>query len=335
MKTYASCIDSAILNSTTLNTSTSELGQLAKLLSSRVISEIFRLNNEFRSKKTVNFSSEITVVWIDKIPLAKMHNALDYFGQPITQRVELGDALFIDINNSGNKRASAFLFQAKRAKSLKLPTVPVYMGCKANNSSLKELALLNKWPIFDLYQTSGSGKSESKNIKIKYPSVPSPHGWFGVCPPSLTGHDWKAHWMCAAAQHGEKFNLTMGELLESFYLKNGLQVGCDYVPNSRGDSWQELIEKILKIAGVYNTPSTYSYVYGENRVKTPLPFRLHNNGLIDIWVDNIFDKIHHNTNTIRISSLTADNFKRKMPLIIYRSFGELKESDNLEESSIE
>lgn len=269
MSSYSKKVDDAITSATTLNNSSSELSQLSKLLSDKVLNEILHQNIIHRNNPRNVGQSEISVTWIDKITLAKMtENTRDHFNQIISAKVELADALFVDINNSSTTSScSAFLFQAKRAKTLELPVVPVYMGRTINNSSLKELTLLSQWPRFDLFPTSRSHHASLHDITLPKISTPPPYGWFGVCPPSLTNHNWKAHWMCSQAVYGSEFQFTMGELLEFFYLKNGMQVGEHVDLILKVDPWSQLISKILAIAKTYSIPMSYISAYGEERTK--------------------------------------------------------------------
>ncbi|EMU9121232.1 hypothetical protein AAAA28_07215 [Providencia stuartii] len=322
---YHGEIDAAIKKASILNDQTSELGQMSKLFSNDVLNAIFEKNNQARDASSKLISSAISVTWIDKVPLAKFMGAVtDHHGNYITQKVELGDALLIDIHldtSSNSVQSSAFFLQAKRAKSSIIPTVPVYMGKTKNNSSLKELALLKNWPRFDLYRTSGNKSSILSSILLPPPVQPLAYGGFAVCPTTLNNSAWKAHWMCAEPKYGAQFDITFGELLSYFFkINTKMRIGENFTLGKSYDPWSELINKVIEIAKEYYTPRSYSKVYGTNRNKV-ISFIKN----IDLeYPHEFFYPIHLNLNSYQFNTNNSDPVKlypspKGIPIIIYSS----------------
>ncbi|MGA3699973.1 hypothetical protein ACPAVH_29555 [Enterobacteriaceae bacterium TYF_5] len=319
---YHSKIDAAIKKASMLNNQTSELGQMSKLFSNHVLKTILEENNSARGALSQFISSAISITWIDKIPLAKFIGAVaDHHGNSITQKVELGDALLIDIHHditSKNIQSSAFFLQAKRAKSSKIPKVPVYMGKTQNNSSLKELALLRNWPKFDLYRTSGDKSSVLSSVQLPTPAPPLAYGGFAVCPTTLSNSAWKAHWMCAEPKYNAQFDITFGELLSYFFkINTKIHIGESFTLCKSNDPWSELINKIIKIAARYPTPSSYSNTYGIDR-----------NKVFSLIRDTNFFHAHHlfhylpfslPPDSISFESEKLHLTKKSIPIIIYSS----------------
>ncbi|AFH92551.1 hypothetical protein ACU7RR_002299 [Providencia stuartii] len=324
---YHSKIDVAIKKASTLNNQTSELGQMSKLFSDHVLNTILKENHNARGNSSQLINSVISVTWIDKIPLAKFIGTVaDHHGNFITQKVELGDALLIDIHNdtsSNSIQSSAFFLQAKRAKSSKIPKVPVYMGKTQNNSSLKELALLRNWPKFDLYKTSGDKLSVLSSIQLPMPVPPLAYGGFAVCPTTINSNAWKAHWMCARPEYNAPFNITFGELLSYFFkINTKIHIGESFTLGKSNDPWSKLINNIIDIAKEYSTPSSYSNIYGENRNKV-ISF------IKDVDLEyphELFHYLHENFNSYQPNISNSDSAKlvppkKSIPIIIYGSTG--------------
>lgn len=322
---YHSKIDAAIKKASMLNNQTSELGQMSKLFSDDVLKTIFEQNNQARDASLKLISSAISVTWIDKIPLAKFIGAVtDYHGNFITQKVELGDALLIDIHHdtsSNSIQSSAFFLQAKRAKSLIIPTVPVYMGKTQNNSSLKELALLQNWPKFDLYKTSRAKSIELSSVQLPTPAPPLAYGGFIVCPTTLNNSEWKAHWMCAKPEYNAPFDITFGELLSCFFKFNTkIHIGENFTLGENNDPWSKLINKVIKIAKEYSTPDSYSLVYGATRNKQFSFF--HNEDFVESHnFFHIFHKLFPPLDIKNVESEKSHANPKGIPIVIYSSKG--------------
>ncbi|WP_272575022.1 hypothetical protein [Providencia sp. PROV247] len=324
---YHSKIDAAIKKASTLNDQTSELGQMSKLFSDDVLNTILRENHNARGNSSQLINSVISVTWIDKIPLAQFTGEIsDHYGNPIEKKVELGDALLIDIHYDISKKktqCSAFFLQAKKAISAKIQTVPVYTGKVQNNSSLKQLALLKDWPEFDLYKTSRNKESELSSVQLPNPPSPLAYGGFAVCPNTLNHNGWKAHWMCAKAEYGAQFDITFGELLSYFFkINTELHVGENFIIDENNDQWSRLINKVICIATGYNTPRSHSNVYGASRNK-----KIAFNNDIDLeYPHELFHYLHSSLNPYQHSIDNSypdklDSINKRIPIIIYGSVG--------------
>lgn len=260
-----------LINDQYLNlAATGELMQLSKLFEPKFLADLLNtLKEGLSNSNSYNQKLEISVCWIDKRPLADFtkQKVIDHNGNTITKKVEVGDAAFIFSNElcclqngeeiTKNENSVSLIFQAKRSSKKSIPNVPIGTGKSNNVSTSKELALLAKWPVFDLFKASRSKSPLYSNLSISQSGVSAlSYGWFGACPPGKTT-DWKSRWMCAPANNGQKCSFSLGEVFAALINKNELshvRVGkefnleTDWGKNTKKrtlDSWDILNNEIL------------------------------------------------------------------------------------------
>lgn len=260
---------------------TGELNQLARLFSIGFISDLLKIISDRNSSARVSSDIiEINLCWIDKRPLADFtkQKIIDHNNNIISQKVEIADAAFFFFNEIGyldngiekitREESLSFMFQAKRAKSTKLPAIPIGTSTSKNNSTAKEYALLSKWPTFDLYKTSANKNPIYQDLKIDISgTTTSPYGWFGACPPTKVG-PWKSRWMCAPAQLQASCDFTLGELIIALINRKtlgGVNVGESFIfdptwqsGNNKNNlnSWDVLNNEILYQCKISQLPKS-------------------------------------------------------------------------------
>ncbi|MDR5907599.1 hypothetical protein [Franzmannia qiaohouensis] len=163
-----------------------ELSSLYKIFNKKlgdaiasVLSEELKLYDSTRAFERIYVDFQ----WIDKIPLAAfVQPQTDVNGNSIDTETELGD-LFIQYrhnnvwDNNGNSGAHQYchrslIVQAKLA-SEDNPRVPIgRVGKNKANPTSKEIKLLEEWPEFDLYETSGSKPPLAKNLVVSKSGLP-------------------------------------------------------------------------------------------------------------------------------------------------------------------
>jgi hypothetical protein len=260
-----------LINDQYLNlTTTGELVQLSKLFEPTFLADLLSiLKKGLSNHNSYKQKLEISVCWIDKRPLADFtkQKVIDHNGHKITKKVEVGDAAFIFSTEScylkdgkeitQNENSVSLIFQAKRSSKKSIPNVPIGTGKSNNVSTAKELALLSKWPVFDLFKASRSKSALHSKLNIAQSGVSVlSYGWFGACPPGKVT-DWKSRWMCAPANNGQKCSFSLGEVFTALINKNELsnvRVGKEfnlktdwgnYTKKGSLDSWDILNNEIL------------------------------------------------------------------------------------------
>lgn len=202
--------------------------------------------------------------WIDKIPLASfVRKQKDINGNIINNKTEIGD-FFIQYRHSnayGNEYKSgihqychrSLVIQAKLADTDK-PVVPIGRISKNKaNSTSKELKLLQDWPEFDLYETSGNKYPISKGVTVTTGKVPFAF-YGGFTNASKT-------WSFGVAKNGEICQKSFSEIiLELANSDAGKEVDSD-----RG--WEIISFEINKICNNRKLPKSIAKKI-ESRNKT-------------------------------------------------------------------
>lgn len=250
-----------------------ELRQLGALFTPSFLDELSKIiySNECIKHPglVINVYSELC--WIDKAPYAKLCK-----GIPFTNKVELGDAMFIFDEkllkaNSHiilQERKKAFILQAKVIeKEAGICNVPIakYDQHK-KDSTYKEFELYRKWADFDIYYASNTNKIEESNIKLINGSSIDPcrFAWYGVAastrnPNSST--NWPCRWMVGKAVMNSPCDITIGELLSGFYNNysiSGSQVG-EYFEgvNNYNPDWERVVHHVRVRSNQLGKPSYF------------------------------------------------------------------------------
>lgn len=215
---------------------------------------------------------EVSLGWIDKIPIAK-GGGLPIAG--VQGGVELGDAIIraIDQQILPNGRiktlsARAVLLQAKLAASDQTAQARVPVG--NGGSGRKELALMSSWPVFDLYETAASGSPLMAGITLTLPA--ERYGWFLAARRSakqrLPAPPWRSWWMAGRPKDKSPCDVTLGEFLTGFLGGAGLPphpIGHPYRPNrkpGKTPDWSDLCNAIFGIVGRRQAPPS---IFGPGR----------------------------------------------------------------------
>ncbi len=233
---------------------------------SRLFSKIFLLGLEqilnygCRDEECFKEKYNVSVGWIDKIPLASfIYKEKDIHDNLIKGKVEIGDLLLVYTHSQTfedkGKRViqsldmRAVIIQAKISKT-KFPTVPITKLYKSRvTSTSKELKLLSEWPLFDLYKNSRSKSKELENINLSRDKACAMFSGF---------YDKK--WYCGEPDLGNICKLSLGELFTN--LING-SFGSKFNPDTKNlNDWDRLIDKLLKLCGNYQLPG---YIFGKNK----------------------------------------------------------------------
>lgn len=300
MSPLSSSIDNLVNAQYRSITKFGELAQLAKLFDAKFIANLAKtFSTNAPPSKNATRQFEISFGWIDKRPLAEFtsSNVVDHNGNPVTEKVELGDLALIHVEEQGflangkfktqSTLAYSALIQAKKSATTSLPMVPVGYGKAKNNSTAKELVLLSSWPEFNLYATSGNHSSILQNVKLAGPHAKK-YGWYMACPP--TAKSWRSRWMCASATLSDLCDVSFGELLEAFVLRSkvkNMHVGEVFTPSNPGinssTQWDSVSNAILSLCKKYRLPnhlfsSTPSSVVNSGKIlslfaNTPLSLR--------------------------------------------------------------
>jgi hypothetical protein len=269
-----------------------ELQQLAALFSPgfwKPFEALIRSDSSFSSSNGMESKVEVSLGYIDKIPMAGFNNVVkDHWGQDITERVEIGDAAVFFINrlqiHSGTcflRAARGLILQAKvvgNAKGKALVTPVVSLPSKKNDSTLKELALLSAWPAFDLYFAAGSNTALQYGYQIGAGSFVQskqapPHAWY-IGASSDPKRPFSPHWVASAARQCEPCDQSLGTLLEALVrtgsLDCGKKVGADFTFDAsriagREDfkladtasppDWSDLCHQLMLACNKYAMPS--------------------------------------------------------------------------------
>ncbi|WP_143707478.1 hypothetical protein [Uliginosibacterium sp. TH139] len=240
------------------------------------------LSNYFNAPKSAPVNSKrklnVGIGWIDKGPYAKFNPAQ----APITQRVEVGDAALFFVSKNTHRggttiNARCLILQAKVGQ----PRIPIAIPkSDPNDSTKKELKLLEEWPTFDLYKGSNSQKNVlAKNITLaKHHTNIMPYGWFiGADPKCQRPHG--QFWLAGPAVSNAECETTFGSLLEHFLGANQIQhaglnknvnVGHEFAynakhlvnlrngQNSTSSDWNELCHQLLALIPDRSIPKNAS-----------------------------------------------------------------------------
>jgi len=203
---------------------------------------------------------EVSLGWIDKIPLARSDQL---GGTPgVFERTELGDAVIFAFDNVHGptgavvrQDARALLLQAKvtrEAGQLLAPKVP--LASIKRPSTRKEYTLLSTWPTFDLYKSSGSRTPLRRGIDLRPGGSPERYGWYIGAPASKIADPavspWRSWWMSAPPQTSMPLQATMGELFVSFLSAQplmGVAVGEAFSPGATSSDWSGLCTTVLDL----------------------------------------------------------------------------------------
>lgn len=253
----------------------SELKALSKLFSVDFLKDLEAiLNKDRRNEKNFKDRIDVSVGWIDKIPLASFKNQVkDYNGNVIKNKVELGDFLLVHthsqtfiqdgetINQNFDNRA--IIIQAKLSNK-RNPNVPIGKLNKSKvNSTSKELALLSDWPTFNLFKTSGSKTEILSDINLD--KTKSNRKFSGY---------YKKHWDLGNPKHNQICDETMGGLITKMIDKKEGQV---FKKNDTKDDWSRLINKIIELCGEYKLPG---YIFGKQKNRYVFTGTLFSNPII-------------------------------------------------------
>lgn len=202
----------------------------------------------------------VYVAWIDKIPLAAFRQRVtDYHKLEIKAKVEVGDLLVQRTRTQVSMGRSSAVFSNRsllvQAKITDDPTpvVPVgYMSRNRVTSTSKELALLQHWPEFDLYETSRSRTPILEKIQIDPLKAHSFYGAF-----NRHSQDWR---------FGQAIAWNACEL-EFHEILNHLRAGR--IGDDAGDAgqWANLTHAILRAARNRKIPPHLNAVL-RDRVQT-------------------------------------------------------------------
>lgn len=227
---------------------TGELKALERLMSEEVLDAI-KKDEESRLRHEKNFDQRVYVamVWIDKIPLAKFCNLVeDCNGRKIESKVEIGDLVIqrtrsqmISTVRSSVISNQSLVVQAKVTKDT--PALVPIAPSTANKvtSTTKELALLEHWPEFDLFETSRSKQAILTEIDV---DASRPHSFYGAF--NTVTQDWTF----GRARKGEKCGLDFCELLA------GLQDQSLGETVTGNGSWSELMGGVMCAASNRKIP---------------------------------------------------------------------------------
>lgn len=229
-----------------------ELKALSKLFDKSFLQQLEDiLNINSRIEKYYKDRYEVSVGWIDKIPLAKfVHPVNDINGNSIKGKMELGDLLLIythnriNITSKGTEVQSAenraTIIQAKIA-SKKNPEVPIVkMSTSHVSSTSKELALLSSWPEFDLYKTSRSKTALLNNIQLD-----------NTKPNAKFAGYFSKNWYVGKPVYGDVCNESIGSLIIAMI--KGREGEKFDITNST--SWDRLIKTLVDTCGKYKLPN--------------------------------------------------------------------------------
>lgn len=254
-----------LINRTCNNVVGGELSQLGALFNGTFLRELQKIifMNELGRSPALIVEVDMQLAWIDKAPYAKLIS-----GHPFTNKVELGDAMFIfeeiDIstNNTSTSSNKAFILQAKVTKNkYKACSVPI-TTCSKNNSTYKEFHLYEKWSPFDLsYSTKGGVEATNINLTKHNPDCIR-FAWYGVAQYQQTiptNDEWRCRWMVGKAEMNAVCDRTLGDLLTGFFQStplDGAQVG-EYYSNSSvvNKDWQRVVHHIINCCKGLKMPS--------------------------------------------------------------------------------
>jgi len=239
-----------------------ELIALSKLFSTQFLNGLEKiLNSGCRYEEHFKEVYDVSLGWIDKIPLASfVNNENDINGNLIKEKVEIGDFLLVYthsltyqnkeelvIQTSSNR---AIVIQAK-ISNIRNPKIPIGPLLEAKvNSTSKELTLLSRWPEFDLYKTSASKKPELTNLKI------NPVGNYA----KFAGF-YKRQWDLGIPKYQDVCKESFGEIIENMInMKEGQTFNPDMSTTS--NDWDKLINKMIGLCGEYSLPG---YIFGKNK----------------------------------------------------------------------
>jgi hypothetical protein len=253
----------------------SELNAVSKIFSVSFLEDLENILNEnCRNEKCFKEKYNISLGWIDKIPLASFTKpTYDYYGNEIKNKVELGDFVLIyshsqvymkdleKVTQSIDNRA--IIVQAKIAKDIN-PNVPIGRLSKTSVlSTNKELALMSNWPEFDLYKTSAS---KDKLIdKLNLDTTESNAKFSGY---------YNKQWFCGNPIYNQTCDISLGELIYNLIEKKDGQL---FNPKDIATDWDRLINKLIELCGDYNLPG---YIFKKKKSRYVNTGKLYSNPII-------------------------------------------------------
>lgn len=280
----ATAIDHLANRLCTPSATSAELRQLRRLFSPafiRGLEHILRSATGAGAPGPRSPHVEVSLGWIDKIPLAESGLLGGSAGK--LERTELGDAIVLVVDqqlHAGGAPvitdARAVFLQAKIAWSLGQLLSPVVPVGARSPSTRKELALLSSWPTFDLFKASRSRTARLKSVSLPV-GPPERYGWYLAAPkgplPAGSGAAWRSWWMAGSPAPGAACDVSLGELLVGLLegsAAGGRPVGeaFDYGPVSPGRSdWSLLCNEVLAILGEDDAPE-WVFGPGQSRLAT-------------------------------------------------------------------
>ncbi|MEL1265747.1 hypothetical protein [Pseudoxanthomonas putridarboris] len=202
---------------------TTELSALEALMGEDVLLAIKEdEESSLRHERYYDQRVYVDAAWIDKIPLASFCSSVkDIHGLEIKSKVEVGDLLVHRTRTQMNAGSAPYVLSSRslivQAKITDAnPVVPIGSLSKRRvTSTSKELALLEHWPEFDLFETSRSLAPIMTKLKI---NASDPHSFYGAfLRPSQ-------EWRFGQARFGDPCRLEFHEILDA--LRQG-EIGDD------------------------------------------------------------------------------------------------------------
>lgn len=231
-----------------------ELAALYKFFNINVIKAIEgELSSDLANSHSYFENLYVDFQWIDKIPLAKLHGEqYDINNNIIENKTEIGD-LFIQYRHTlayskegseeiHSKTNRSLVIQAKISDDIP-PVVPIgYVNKQRANSTSRELKLLEHWPEFDLYETSGNSTPLAKNIAVQLQN--EPFSFFAAF------NNQNKNWLFGKAKNSQICDLNFSDII--FGLKNS-----NFGKNTNNDvAWATISENINNICRNRNIPET-------------------------------------------------------------------------------
>lgn len=221
---------------------TGELSSLERLMSDQILHSIKEDEESLlRHEKHYDQKIYVDMIWIDKIPLAKfLGSVYDCNGFKIDSKVEIGDLVIQRTRSQLNSNSPVYVMsnqslvvQAKVTKDA--PAIVPIASIKSQKvtSTSKELALLERWPEFDLYETSRSVRAILEKVKV---DESRPHSFYG-------GFNTESQtWSFGRARKDEKCELDFCDLLEGLRNKSIGEAAAGE------GSWAKLMGGVLRAA---------------------------------------------------------------------------------------
>lgn len=221
---------------------TGELKALERLMSEKVLHAIKEDEESLlRHEKHYDQKTYVDMVWIDKIPLAKFRNLVkDCNGREIASKVEIGDLVIQRTRSQLHSKDSlhvisnqSLVVQAKVTTGVPAIVPIASLSSQKVTPTTKELALLQHWPEFDLFETSRSSQAILTELNI---DASRPHSFYG-------GFNTETQvWAFGRARKGEKCELSFCDLL------GGLKDQSLGEAATGNGSWPKLMGGVMRSA---------------------------------------------------------------------------------------